>query len=57
MPASSNSRATTISCSWDIEALCAEIECFLLDVEARVAAGNVSGTLASPTGRATTIAP
>jgi pimeloyl-ACP methyl ester carboxylesterase len=31
----------------DIEALCAEIERFLLEVEARVAAGNVSGTLAS----------
>jgi pimeloyl-ACP methyl ester carboxylesterase len=31
----------------DTEALCAEIERFLLEVEARPAAGNVSGTLAS----------
>ena len=31
----------------DIEALCGDIERFVLEVEARVAAGNVSGTLAS----------
>jgi pimeloyl-ACP methyl ester carboxylesterase len=31
----------------DIETLCSEIEGFLLEVEARAAAGNVSGTLAS----------
>jgi DNA-binding SARP family transcriptional activator/pimeloyl-ACP methyl ester carboxylesterase len=30
----------------DIESLCGDIERFLLEVEARVAAGNVSGTLA-----------
>jgi hypothetical protein len=29
-----------------IESLCGDIERFLLEVEARVAAGNVSGTLA-----------